>query len=355
MSVLDLVRTDLRGMQAYSAAEQVGDSVRLNANESPYRDDLGRYERPLNRYPEIRPQRLTRALAQWFDCDPNELLVTRGSSEAIDLLIRVFCRANEDAVVVSPPAFSMYAHYARVQGAELRRVPLVEARDFVFEAQPIIDACDDDVRLIFICSPNNPTGGLAPIEEIRMLASARKDRSVIVVDEAYLEFADCPSARTLASELDNIVVLRTLSKALGLAGVRCGSVIAQRELIELLSAVQPPYSVATPVVETALHALRAESLRSAMSRIDAIRDERERVTRKLAKMPQILHVYPSAANFALVRFADLTAALNACKAANILIRDVSSEVADCARITIGTRTENDTLLTVLAGAQEARA
>ncbi len=162
MSIAELARPEIRALRPYEAAVQVDDTIRLNANEAPRTGAADRFRRPLNRYPEIRPQRLRSALAARYGCRPEELLVTRGSSEAIDLLMRAFCRAGLDSVVTTTPTFSMYRHYAAVQGAAVREVATARETSFALDVGAMLAACDDSTRLIFVCSPNNPTGNLVP-------------------------------------------------------------------------------------------------------------------------------------------------------------------------------------------------
>lgn len=353
MSVLDLVRPDLRALAPYAAAEQVGETIRLNANESPYACASGTRNRPLNRYPEIRPRDLTALLESRYGCAPGRLLVTRGSSEAIDLVMRVFCRAGIDNVVIPTPAFSMYEHYATVQGARTIKVALDAADDFHFDADRVIAACDEFSKLVFICTPNNPTGATTSLDEIRAVATARRNRSVIVVDEAYIEYAATGSAIKLLDAFDNVVVLRTLSKAYGLAGARCGVLIAQEPLVNQIDAVQAPYSLATPVVDAVLQELRDNASEPSELNIRTIVYERERLARQLESLPVVQRVYPSDANFLLARLVDSTSVVQACRSSGILIRELGNELGDCVRITIGTPDENDRLLTVLAEPTEA--
>ena len=229
MSIRQLAREEIRALKPYEAAIQVSDTIRLNANEAPWRNSTDHFQRPLNRYPEIRPARLRELLADRYGCAPDNLLVTRGTSEAIDLLMRVFCVAAADNIVTTSPTFSMYKHYAAVQDAELREVRTDESADFTVDAASILAACDDRTKLVFLCSPNNPTGTLIPREVLLQILEGRKDRSVVVVDEAYIEFAAAETAADLLGSFENLVVLRTLSKALAFAGARCGSVIAAPE------------------------------------------------------------------------------------------------------------------------------
>ena len=236
MSIVELARPEIRRLHAYEAAEQVDDTIRLNANESPHRCGIGDFARPLNRYPEVRPRKLQQALAERFGCAPGQLLVTRGSSEAIDLLIRTFCGAGTDSMLVSSPSFSMYGHYAEIQGVRVIEVAASAEQDFAIDVDDLLAACDATTRLIFICSPNNPTGATLPRADLERLLRERGDRSAIVVDEAYVEFGGKASVIELLEQFDNLLVLRTLSKALGLAGARCGGVAGPQPVIDLLDA-----------------------------------------------------------------------------------------------------------------------
>ena len=344
MTIASLARPEIRALRPYEAAVQVDDTIRLNANEAPWTGPYDRFRRPLNRYPEIRPAELRARLADRYGCAPANLLVTRGTSEAIDLLVRVFCRAGVDNVVTPTPTFSMYRHYAEVQGAELREVPADRDADFAVDVDALLAACDETTRLIFVCSPNNPTGTLLSQESLRELLEGRGGRSAVVVDEAYVEFSGTRSAVTLLNEYGNLVVLRTLSKALAFAGARCGAVIGPAEVIDMLDAVQAPYALATPVVECVEDALRAESLREAEAWLDRITAERERLMQRIGAYPFVSRVWPSAANFFLVQVDDAAALMRQSADDKVLLRYFGGNLADCVRITVGTRAENDRLL-----------
>jgi histidinol-phosphate aminotransferase len=328
---------------------QVEDTIRLNANEAPWTGPGDPFSRPLNRYPEIRPSRLRATLAGRFGCRPEQLLVTRGSSEAIDLLVRTFCRAGQDRIVIAEPTFSMYAHYAAVQGADVVGLPTDPDRDFAIDADAIDTACDDSVRLVFLCTPNNPTGTTIERASIVDLLQRLAGRAAVVVDEAYIEFAGAGSVATLLPEHDNLLVLRTLSKALACAGARCGAVMGAAEIISMLDAVQAPYAVATPVVECVENALAGNWLGDAEAHAREIVAERGRMAESLAAHPAIERVWPSAANFLLVRCNDVDAVREAAQQAGILLRYLSDPLADCVRITIGSPEENERLLQALEG------
>lgn len=352
MSIEALARPEIRKLRPYEAAQQVTDTIRLNANEAPWTSSGDRFRRPLNRYPEIRPAGLRAALAAHYGCAPDELLVTRGTSEAIDLLIRVFCRAGIDEILTPTPTFSMYRHYAQVQGAGIREVPTSPGDDFAVDIDAVLAACTPETRLIFICTPNNPTGTLVPLAAIRELLERRGDDSAIVVDEAYIEFAGEPSAIGLLAEFPNLVVLRTLSKALAFAGARCGSVMGPRGVIDMLNAVQAPYAMATPVIECVEDALCADNLSRAEAAAAELVAERERLCRSIAELPFVRDLWPSAANFFLLRVSNASALLGHTGAQGILLRYFGGDLADCVRVSVGSRYENDRLLASLAAFAE---
>ena len=348
MSIAELARPELRALRPYEAAQQVEDTIRLNANEAPWCSRADRFRRPLNRYPEVRPRSLATLLGDYFGCDPSRLLVTRGSSEAIDLLIRAFCREGRDNIVTTAPTFSMYGHYATVQGAACRAVETLPERDFRIDVDAVLAACDEQTRLIFICSPNNPTGTLVSRPALVELLERRGDRSAVVVDEAYIEFSGEPSAVDLLDRHPNLVVLRTLSKALAFAGARCGTVMGPAEVVRILNAIQAPYALSTPVVECVEDALSGSAIDEARGRIANIVAERARLMTAIAAFRCVERVWPSAANFFLVRAANGNAVVRCAREAGILLREFGASLPNCIRVTVGDKAENDCLLEVFA-------
>ena len=355
-SILSRARPDLLALAGYSSArmEATGGALLLNANESPWPSpvDAGM---DLNRYPEPQPPRLRARFAEWLGVPEANLLVGRGSDEAIDLLTRAFCRAGIDGVVTSPPTFGMYQVSAAIQGARVVEVPLDAARGFAWPLDAIAAAIDEATKLVWVCTPNNPTGTAVPREAILELARRLEGRAMVVVDEAYAEFGDAPSLAPVAARPGNLAVLRTLSKAHALAGARVGCVVADAEVIALLRRLMAPYPLPTPSVAAAEAALSPAALAITTSRIALIRDERERMAAALAGMPGVCEVLPSQANFLAVRLADARGTMAALLDRGIVVRDVSRHAAlsDCLRITIGTREENDRVLAALD--EQARA
>lgn len=352
MSVMNLIRPEIRGLRPYHAAEQIDDTIRLNANESPWAAVDDQFRRPLNRYPEVRPSKLRSVLADRYGCAADNLIVTRGTSEGIDLLTRVFCRARQDAVLTVTPTFSLYRHYAKVQGARLIECPTSPDNDFAIDVDGLLTACDESTRLIFICSPNNPTGNTMPRDDLIRILDARAGKSAVVVDEAYIEYSEYSSAVALMQDFENLIVLRTLSKALACAGARCGSVLAAAEIIEVLEAVQAPYALATPVVESVENSMQTESLAETDRLVSEIAIARTKLMASVEKFSFVIKVWPSAANFFLIQVESADSLLAHCCEQGILLRDFGGALASCIRITIGSDSENSRLMLAFAEFQE---
>jgi histidinol-phosphate aminotransferase len=348
MSVLDLARPEIRAMQPYSSArmEASGGQVLLNANESAWAPS-GDSGVGCNRYPEPQPTALIDALAKLYGVRGDQLLVGRGSDEAIDLLVRAFCRAGEDAILIQPPTFGMYAVCAKIQNADVIEVPL--AADFTVDVDAILTALTPAVKLVFICTPNNPTGQCVPPADLERLAQSLHGRALLVVDEAYVEFAESGSIAGLIDRYDNLAVLRTLSKAWALAGARIGSLLANADVIALLRRILPPYPLPLPCIAAALSALSAPGQTSAREHLAIVRQQRAVMHDALGRLPGVREVLASQANFLAVRFADAGAVYARLFAAGIVVRDVRRypNLDDALRITIGTPAENARVLAVL--------
>ncbi len=361
MSVLDLARPDLRALAGYSSArmEASGGSVWLNANESPWPHG----DASLNRYPEPQPLRLRAQLAALYAVDATQLLIGRGSDEAIDLLVRAFCRAGEDAILVQPPTFGMYAVCAAVQGAGVRSVALLREAGFLPDIHAVLAAVDASiaagapVKLVFVCAPNNPTGDLSSRAAILALADALRERVLLVVDEAYVEYADSESLAAAVASHENLVVLRTLSKAHALAAARIGCLIAAPDIVALLRRIMPPYPLPTPCVEAAEAALSPSALRQTRERIAMIRIERELLRDRLIRFADVRDVLPSQANFLTVRFNEAGARYRQLLECGIVVRDARRYpgLDDALRITVGSPDENAALLAVLVRSLECTA
>jgi len=347
--VTELARPEIVALKAYEPAAWEPELERLHANELPWRSFADESSAGLNRYPEPQSQALVERLAALYDVPPNSAIVGRGSDEAIDLLVRAFCRAGQDSILICPPTFGMYSVCARIQGANVVSVPLQADEGFALNERGVLEKCTPDVKLIFLCSPNNPTGSLLSEDSIISLTRALEGRAIVVVDEAYIEFAGVQSLARKIADLPQLAVLRTLSKAYALAGARCGTLIAHPEVIALLRKVIPPYAVPQLSIEAVLKFLEPAQLAISNERLAAIVSERDRMLPALAKLPNVTRVWPSASNFVLVEFEDVPLALARSRGARLLIRDVRGYpgLSRCLRITVGSAEQNNRLLDAL--------
>ena len=357
MSICDLARPEIRELVPYDARPPAMESIRLNANEAPVSPYSSLDSADSNRYPELRPRSLQSALATLYGVDQNNLCPTRGSSEGIDLLVRAFCRAYRDNVVILPPTFEMYSAYAAMQAADVRSAPLNMDRGFAVDWQALADQCDENTRIVFLCSPNNPTGNIIPRNEILEFAESRAGKTIVIVDEAYIEFSGRTSLSSEINNLDNLVVLRTLSKAYALAGARCGAVLACDQVVELMTALMSPYALSTPVTQLVLAALEPDNHAAAEEQIAATKQERDKLRTRLGKLDVVDRVWPGYANFLLVRFTQPERVRDALAGQNVLIRGFNgvNSLQDCARITIGMPDENNRLVAALTSCGSDRA
>ena len=352
MNVLDLARPELRAIRPYVPGQWEPGLVRLNANESPWRAPGDTTERGLNVYPPPRPTMLTAKLAAHYGIEQRQILVTRGSSEAIDVLIRGFCAAGRDSILITPPTFDMYRLYATIQNAGIKRVPLLADKDFALDADAVLKEVDATTKIVFVCSPNNPTGQSLARADVERICRETAGRSLVVLDEAYHEFAEAEDFGALRARYEHVVLLRTLSKFVSLAGVRCGLLIAAPEIIEFSQNVLPPYTFPTPSIEHVVQALSTDSLRVSEERVALIKRERTRLSAALANLPQVRRVYPSDANFVMVKARDGAAFRETAHRAGVLVRTFDDPLlTDCVRITVGRPADNDLLLRALAGAE----
>ena len=352
MSLLDLARAELRGIRPYVPGAYEPGCIRLNANESPWRAPGDTSERGLNVYPPPRPTVLQEKLAEYYGIERRQILVTRGSSEAIDVLIRGFCAAGRDSVLVCPPTFDMYRLYAGIQNAGVVRVPLLADHEFALDTDNVLAAVDASVKIVFICSPNNPTGQSMARADLERICRETAGRALVVIDEAYHEFAAGGDFLELRNRYEHVVLLRTLSKFVSLAGVRCGLIVAAPELIDFAQVVLPPYTFPTPSIELVEQTLSQDSLRVSEERVAVLKRERTRLSAALRDVPQVVRVYPSDANFILVKTRDGQAFREAARRAEILVRTFDDPLlANCVRITVGKPSDNDQLLQAVGGAE----
>lgn len=346
MTTEKIARKDLLSLRSPSPGAPQPGMLQLNANEAAEPLPSGDQQSTLNRYPELEARQLQNRMADLYEVNAENLLVTRGSSDAIDLLVRSFCRAGHDSVLTTPPTFELYRYFAHIQGVTQIDVPLLRKNAFELKPDEVIAACNNNTKLIFLCSPNNPTGTIIERADVLSIAAARHGKSIVAVDEAYIEYADCASLAADAATLDNLVVLRTLSKAHALAGARCGAAIGAKGTVNVLRKILPPFALPTPVIECAMAALSTNQIDASKKLVNKTIAERERVSQQIVNLANVVEVWPSQANFLLVQviaLAEFQAHLHEQK---ILIRGLAEQVGleSCARITIGTQAENDALI-----------
>ena len=272
MTILSRARPEIARLDPYQSARKqytgTGPAVLLNANENPWpaRAHTGS---ALNRYPDPQPEELAQAMANFYGVMPSQVLMTRGSDEGIDLLVRAFCRAGKDQIVQCPPCFGMYRIAAEIQGAKVLKVPLNED-DFELNADAILAACGDYTKIVFLTTPNNPTGNSIPREVLLDLIDTLQRKTIVAVDEAYIEFSDQHSISNVINEYDNLVVFRTLSKAFALAGARCGAMLGAPSVLDLLRRIIPPYPLPGPTIKAALGVFDSAGLQDTGNKLSLI-------------------------------------------------------------------------------------
>ncbi|AIR00779.1 histidinol-phosphate transaminase [Pluralibacter gergoviae] len=352
MSIEELARKNVRDLTPYQSARRLGGKgdVWLNANEFPTPVNFDLRQQTLNRYPECQPKAVIDNYAAYAGLKPEQVLVSRGADEGIELLIRAFCEPGQDAILFCPPTYGMYSVSAETFGVEYRTVPARE--DWQLDLQTIGDSLDG-VKLVYVCSPNNPTGQIINPEDMRTLLEMTRGRAIVVADEAYIEF--CPQA-TLAgwiAEYPHLVVLRTLSKAFALAGLRCGFTLASAEIIALLLKVIAPYPLSTPVADIAAQALSPEGIAAMRQRVAQIIDERQFLVSQLREIACVEEVFDSETNYILARITASSTVFKSLWDQGIILRDQNKQpsLSGCLRITIGTRPESQRVIDALRAEQ----
>lgn len=339
MQLKQLVRPNIWGLTPYSSArsEFKGEaSVWLDANENPN-------NAPYNRYPDPLQLQLKARLAQLKGVPAANIFLGNGSDECIDLAYRIFCRPGIDNAVAISPSYGMYEVCADINGVDYRPVPLTD--DFALQPDLLLAACDANTRLMWLCSPNNPTGNAFSPDQLEWLC--RRFDGIVVVDEAYIDFSTRGTMLTRLSKLPRLIVLQTFSKAWGSAGVRLGIAVASEDIIALYNKVKYPYNVNVLTQRYAMQLLDDHTRIQAW--VEALLEQRQRLVAELQALPLVRHIYPSDANFVLVRVADADATYNHLRSRGIIVRNRNrvSKCLGCLRITVGTADENTTLINAL--------
>lgn len=344
IDINQLVRKNVKALKPYSSArdefEEVAD-VYLDANENPF-------ENGLNRYPDPHQRQVKRRLSTLKKVAPTNILLGNGSDEVLDLLFRAFCEPKQDNVVCHNPSYGMYPVLAGINQVELRKVSLKSG--FQLNADAMMDASDENTKLFLICSPNNPSGNLLAKAEITKLLQLQ--RGLVVIDEAYIDFAEADSWLAELSKYPNLVVCQTLSKAWGLAGLRVGMCFASTEIINVLNRIKPPYNINELSQQAALKALN--QVDEYNRNLQSILKQKERLEKALPCFIFIKNLYPSDANFLLIEVADANGLYDYLVTNKVIIRNRSNEhlCKGCLRITVGLPAENDRLLQYLKAYQQ---
>lgn len=335
VNIENLVRENIRKLKPYSSARDEFSGAKgifLDANENPFGD--------LNRYPDPYQKKLKEKLGQYKEISTKNIFIGNGSDEIIDLVFRIFCEPGKDKVITFPPTYGMYEVSAAINDVEVVTVPLTDDFQIDFEAFNKQMETNENIKIVFVCSPNNPTGN-----SINKIEKLLKSNAIVVVDEAYIDFSDSPSLLGKFLNFPNLIVLHTFSKSLGLAAARVGVAYASEAIIELMNKVKPPYNVSTLNQKAALKVLRNHE--ATRRHLTLIYNERKRVHKALFYLNQVIKIYPSEANFLLVEVKDATTLYNKLVEKNIIIRNRNNVVKNCVRITIGTPEENDQLINEL--------
>ncbi|HAW91882.1 MULTISPECIES: histidinol-phosphate transaminase [unclassified Arsukibacterium] len=344
-AVNTLARKLVKDLVPYASARSSmsGGAVWLNANENALAPAY-QLDGTFNRYPSCQPKAVINAYAAYAGVKSEQVLVSRGADEGIELLIRSFCEPNTDSITICPPTYGMYAISAQSHQTAVNKVLLLNSErldlDGIFATNP---------KLVFICSPNNPTGDVIPHEQIIAVLEHFKNSALVVVDEAYIEFVPEASVAPLLNRYPHLVVLRTLSKAFGLAGLRCGFTLANPDVINALRKMIAPYPIAEPVAQIAAQALSAAGIAQMKQSVATINTLRSDFIKLASTLPGVLKVWPSNANYVLLQVADAADCVNALIDADILIRNQSSQLGltQVVRVSIGSPDEMQRLTTAM--------
>ncbi|MDA0845902.1 MAG: histidinol-phosphate transaminase [Proteobacteria bacterium] len=344
-------RPEILAMGGYVSARSIEksnrDTIFLDANECAFEPFIGAQN--LSRYPEQQPTALQEAICRWLDVSKRHITITRGADEAIDCLVRAFCVPGQDNIVICPPTFAMYAQSATLQNAEVRQAKL--DKTFDLDVKLINQTTDKNTKIIFVCSPNNPTANLMNRARILRLCADYAETALVVVDETYVEFADSESLIPCLDAHANLVILRTLSKSHAAAGLRCGVAVARSDVTGLLQKVLAPYPLAQPVVDAALTILSAKSQSVLAAKRRDIVTRRNQVAASFAACPDIVEVLPSDANYLLVRVKDAADLCEKCRASGIILRNQSHQpgLENSVRVSIGSDEDMQAFLAVVRG------
>ncbi len=338
-----LLRSNIKDLKPYSSARDEfsgSASIYLDANENPY-------NAPFNRYPDPLQLELKEQIKKIKKVNVENIFLGNGSDEAIDILFRAFCEPSKDNVVSISPSYGMYEVCANINNVEIKKIQLNE--DFSLDPEKILEACDKNTKVIFFCSPNNPSGNLLDSKDIAEIL-ANFD-GIVVIDEAYIDFSPAASWVPNLEDYPNLVVLQTFSKAWGMAAIRLGMAFASKEIISVFNKIKYPYNVNILTQQVAMELLADEE--NMLGWVEILLSEREKMVEAIAKLNSVKHIYPSDSNFILVKIDDAKKVYDKLVEKGTIVRD-RSKIAlcqDCLRITVGKPEENEILLEQLQSFQ----
>jgi len=342
MNVLNLVRENIKNIKPYSSArDEYKDAtsesmIFLDANENPF-------ENGVNRYPDPQQNDVKDLLANIKKVSKENILLGNGSDEVLDLIFRAFCEPNKDNIITLPPTYGMYSVLANINAITNTEVLL--SSDFQLKVLQILEAANENSKILFLCSPNNPSGNSFTTESVEELLN--KFQGLVVIDEAYIDFSDQQSWLNRLEEFPNLIITQTLSKAYGLAGIRLGVCYASKEIITVLNSIKPPYNVNELTQQRAFERLNNKD--EVATEIKAIKIEREKLIQSLEHINYIDKIYPSDCNFVLVKVDDATKRYNQLINLGIVVRNRTTQplCENCLRFTVGTEEENEKLIKTL--------
>lgn len=348
MNINNLVRQNILHLKPYQSARKLihSGNIWLNANEYPIVPNYKLRYTNIHRYPVCQPKEVINNYARYIGIKPNNILMSRGADESIELLMKVFCNPHTDTVMFCPPTYGMYKTSAEILGINYCMIPTKKNWQLDLSA---IEAQLNNVKLIYICNPNNPTGNIIHFNSLIKLLKIINNKALLVSDEAYIDF--CPHASLVhyLSKYPHLVILRTLSKAFALAGLRCGFTLANPKIIKLLEKVIAPYPIPTPVIDIATQALNPKGIKYMQSRIKKIHFNRCILMKELKKCRCVQTIFPSSTNYILVRFNPKYQVFKILLNHGIVVRDQSYQTGllHCLRITVGSYHECQHILSVL--------
>jgi histidinol-phosphate aminotransferase len=341
MNIQDLIRPTIKALKPYSSARDEfqgnsDDMVFLDANENPF-------ENGVNRYPDPQQRNVKALLSEIKNISQQNILLGNGSDEVLDLIFRAFCEPNQDNIITLPPTYGMYGVLANINAVDIKSVQLDD--NFQPKVEAILKASNANSKLLFLCSPNNPTGNSFEAKSIETLI--RKFKGIVVIDEAYIDFSNEESWISRLNDFPNLIVTQTLSKAYGMAGIRLGICFASEEIISVLNRIKPPYNVNELTQQKAIAQLVQNEL--TQQQVQAILKERDLLVHNLSEINFISKIYPSDANFVLAKVDDATKRYNQLIEKGIVIRNRTTQPGceNCLRFTVGTPAENVILMNTL--------